>query len=265
MADILNQIVHDKKILIKDRKVRYRESLLTGSKAFERKCFSLVAQVKDLNYPWVISEFKRKSPSRSEIDLNARVEDVISRYSEDGATAISILTDEKYFGGSSEDLEKAREVTQLPLLRKEFIIDPYQVIESKYLGADFILLIAEILTQSQVKELSKLARECGLEVLLEMHTAHHIHKYCEYIDFIGINNRDLTRFDTRIETSVQWATHLPQDAIKISESGIRSVDDVRRLWQYGYRGFLIGEYLMTRKSHLHTGEGFMSQLKKISC
>jgi indole-3-glycerol phosphate synthase len=265
MAHILNQIVNDKKTLIKDRKVSFGESLLTGSEAFERECFSLVKKVETLNYPWVISEFKRKSPSRAEIDLKARVDDVILRYSEDGATAISILTDEKYFGGSSDDLVRARELTQLPILRKEFIIDPYQVIESKYLGADFILLIAEILTKSQVKELSKLAKECGLEVLLEMHTGDQIHKYCENIDFIGINNRDLTSFETHIDTSVKWASYLPHDVIKISESGIQSVDDVRKLWQCGYTGFLVGEHLMTRNAHLYTEEGFMTQLKKITC
>lgn len=265
MTHILNQIVKDKALYVKHRKALIEESKLIATKSFERSCYSLLEYSEGLNYPWVISEFKRKSPSKPNIDLDAKIEIIVPQYVQAGAAALSVLTDTYYFGGSYDDLIKAREITELPILRKEFIIEAYQVIESKSLGADLILLIAEILTKAQVKELSHLAKECGMEVILELHSADQIDKYNEAIDFIGINNRDLTQFTTNIQTSIHIFSKLPSEVMKISESGIKNIADVQKLFTCGYKGFLIGEYLMSDKGILEGSDGFISQVKNIRC
>ena len=158
---------------------------------------------------------------------------------------MSVLTDSKYFGGSLEDLIQARAVTSLPLLRKEFIIDPYQLIEAKAHGADAILLIAAVLDRKEIKQLSEIAQSLGLEVLLEVHNREELEKaLMPSLDLLGVNNRDLKAFRVRLEISKTLAAQIPDDFVKVSESGISSPEAVRELKPYGYRGFLIGEHLM---------------------
>jgi len=264
MTNILEKIVKDKVIHVEKCKSRVKESQLYCQPQFGRTCISLNECTKTLPHPWVISEFKRKSPSKPDIALDAQIEEVVPHYAQSGASALSILTDTPYFGGNDEDLIKARALVDIPILRKEFIIDPYQIIEAKALGADFILLIAEILTKSQVKEFSLLANELGLEVLLELHSEDQIEKYHDSVQFIGINNRDLTRFVTDIETSLRIFPKLPAHPIKISESGIKSVEDIKVLTGVGYSGYLIGEHLMATNDK-QSVQFFISQLKDIPC
>ncbi len=264
MANILEKIVKDKQEYVRECKVRVKESQLYCQPQFGRTCISLNECTKTLPHPWVISEFKRKSPSKPEIALGAQIEDIVPQYVQSGSSALSILTDRTYFGGSDDDLIKARSLVNIPILRKEFIIDSYQIVEAKALGADFILLIAEILTKAQVKEFSLLAQECGLEVLLEMHSEDQIEKYCDSIEFIGINNRDLTRFVTDIETSIRIFPKLPAQPIKISESGIKSIEDIKILTRVGYNGYLIGEHLMASDDKEQV-QSFISQIKGIPC
>jgi len=161
-----------------------------------------------------------------------------------GASALSILTDEKFFGGSLKDIRTARPLVNIPILRKDFIIDEYQLFQAKIVGADAILLIAAALEADQCHALAAKAHELGLEVLLEIHTAEELPFINKEIDMIGINNRNLGTFFTDVENSFRLAGQLPQDALLVSESGISDPETVKRLRKAGFRGFLIGETFM---------------------
>jgi indole-3-glycerol phosphate synthase len=193
----------------------------------------------------IIAEFKRRSPSKDWIHSGADVKKITSDYERSGAAAISILTDEPFFGGSFHDFKRARKVvTRIPLLRKDFILDEYQIHQSKVLGADVILLIAACLTKEEVAHFSALAHSLELEVLLEIHNEKELDYLTDDIDVVGVNNRDLTRFQTDIEISLQLANQIPSHRVKISESGLSNIDAVNELRQAGYRGFLMGECFM---------------------
>jgi indole-3-glycerol phosphate synthase len=171
-----------------------------------------------------------------------------------------VLTDEKFFGGTVEDLEKAR-VNKIPILRKDFIIDKYQLIEAKSVGADVILLIAACLTPAEVKQLSTFAKDLGLSVLLELHAAEELGHICDETEFIGINNRNLETFEVDIERSIRMAEEIPAGKIRIAESGIRSADDISLFKQQGFEGFLVGEHFMKEKD---PGEAFKRFVKQMT-
>ena len=161
---------------------------------------------------------------------------------------MSVLTDMKYFGGSLDDLLTARASCDLPLLRKEFIIDPYQIIEAKAYGADVILLIAAVLNREEIKSLSECAQQLNLEVLLEVHNEEELHKsIMPTLDLIGVNNRNLKTFEVDLEHSTALSALIPDEFVKVSESGISSIDAIKMLQPYGYKGFLIGENFMKKK------------------
>ena len=201
MPNILGQIIAEKRKELDRNKqlmpIEQLVSLITDERPRERFSEHVAAR-KELH---VISEFKRKSPSKPMLNAVADVKKISSDYEMAGASALSILTDGTYFGGSAADLKAAREVSTLPLLRKDFIIDPYQVYESKVMGADLILLIAEVLDGPIISQLTHLAHQLGLEVILEMHSKSHLSKIPNEIDFVGINNRDLRTFEVDIETT----------------------------------------------------------------
>ena len=162
-----------------------------------------------------------------------------------GASALSVLTDEKYFGGSSQDLTTARKFNYCPILRKDFIIDEYQITEAKSIGADAVLLIAEILTADEIQIFTEKAHELGLEVLCELHSEEQVEKVTTAnVDLIGVNNRDLTTFNTSIENSIRIKESLPTDKVLISESGIHTTEQLSQLRNAGFHGFLIGELFM---------------------
>jgi indole-3-glycerol phosphate synthase len=193
----------------------------------------------------IIAEFKRKSPSKGWINPGAVAKETVKAYAEAGAAAVSILTDTAFFGGRFFDFKKARKaVEHLPFLRKDFIVDEYQVHQSKVLGADVILLIAACLTKEEVARFAAVAHELGMEVLLEIHNEHELDYLTEAVDVVGVNNRDLTRFVTDVELSLQLADKIPSGYVKISESGLSDPQTVSHLQQAGYRGFLIGENFM---------------------
>lgn len=193
----------------------------------------------------IIAEFKRRSPSKSVINQDLFVDHVAQAYQNAGASAMSVLTDNTFFGGSLDDLILAKSACSLPILRKEFIIDAYQVIESKAYGADAILLIAAILDQEQLKELSQLAKQLQLDVLVEVHNEAELEKVLSSsADVIGVNNRNLKTFEVNLDTSVKLSSQIPSEFLKISESGISSPKDILRLKSYGFNGFLIGEQFM---------------------
>lgn len=192
----------------------------------------------------IIAEFKRKSPSKGWIFQDATPETIVPAYDNGGASALSILTDDTFFGGSLDFLRRARSLTELPLLRKEFIIDDYQLVEARATGADAILLIAGALPEERIHSLARTAKDLGLEILLEVHTTEELSAYCPEVDMIGVNNRDLHSFRTDAERSVVLFDLLPKEALPVSESGLLDPAVSQRLRQTGYRGFLIGETFM---------------------
>ena len=214
--------------------------------ALERPVFSMHAALAESS-TGIIAEFKRKSPSKGWIFPDARVEEVLPAYEKAGASACSILTDHHFFGGSLEDLVTARKLVSLPLLRKEFIIDSYQLVEARIAGADAILLIAAVLTPENCLNLAQKARELQLEVLLEIHAEKELEYLNPFIDMLGINNRNLGTFETSLSHSFNLAEKLcglQSSALLVSESGISLPSTVKELRQHGFRGFLIGETFM---------------------
>ena len=240
--NILDKIIETKRREVADAK-RLDPALPERAKMSERKPLSFRAALEQSS-TGIIAEFKRKSPSKGFFDAEARIEDVVPFYERGGAAAISVLTDKEYFGGSLDDLRRARGLVNIPLLRKDFIIDNYQIAEAKLNGADVILLIAAVLTPAQVKEFIDYAHELGLEVLLEIHNEEELRHIYDKVDVVGVNNRDLTTFVTDVKVSVMLSRLIPEGILKISESGISSPLTVKELRIYGYRGFLMGENFM---------------------
>jgi indole-3-glycerol phosphate synthase len=240
---ILEEIVQYKKSEVGRRKSEISISKLEASSYFNRKPLSLIESLRQGKRTGIIAEFKRRSPSKGIINDKANVVDVTMAYAESGASAVSVLTDKNYFGGSSEDLIQAR-INEVPLLRKDFVIDEYQIIEAKSIGADVILLIAACLAPAEVMRLSKFAKTLGLEVLLELYDERELGHICEETELVGVNNRNLKTFEVNIEQSVKMAQKIPGDKIKIAESGIHSADDVMLFRENGFKGFLIGELFM---------------------
>ena len=242
--NILDEIVADKYKEVALKKQVVPSSQLEQSALFKREGNSLANALKNSN-SGIIAEHKRRSPSKDTINQKTNVGQVAMGYKKAGVCGISVLTDIKYFGGSLEDLLLARAAVDTPLLRKEFIIDEYQIIEAKAHGADTILLISAILSKNEIKSLSELAKSIGLDVLLEVHNEKELHKsLLPSIDMLGINNRDLKSFKVNLDTSKKLAALIPNDFVKVSESGISSVDAIKELKTYGYQGFLIGENFM---------------------
>lgn len=260
MNDILETIVAHKKKEVAERKSKVSLKELKKQVSYTDKCFSLTAFLKDEKRTGIITEFKRCSPSKGMINESADVVEVTQKYSQYGASGLSVLTDSHFFKGSDEDLKKARSHNQIPILRKDFIIDAYQVIEAKSLGADVILLIAECLKKEEVASLAKLAREEGLEVLLEMHSESQLDKLSPDVTLAGINNRDLRTFKVDINRSIRLAEKLPAGMLKIAESGINDPSTLRQMKAAGFDGFLMGEHFMKQAD---PGEAFCKFVEQI--
>jgi indole-3-glycerol phosphate synthase len=193
----------------------------------------------------IIAEFKRRSPSKGIINDKVSVKEVTTAYAAAGASALSVLTDNTFFGGSNVDLFQARKANNIPVLRKDFMIDEYQVVEAKSLGADIILLIAAILTPAEIQTLGSLAKSLGLNVLLEVHNLEELQRSINpNVDAIGVNNRNLADFSVSVDTSFELAKHIPSEFLKISESAISNTTVINELKQAGFNGFLIGENFM---------------------
>ncbi|WP_296385279.1 indole-3-glycerol phosphate synthase TrpC [Winogradskyella sp.] len=242
--NILDKIVRDKRKEVDLRKSLIPIRQLEHSVLFGRETNSLTQNLRTSN-SGIIAEHKRRSPSKSVINQDLNVQDVASGYEKSGVCGMSVLTDGKYFGGALDDLLTARASCNLPLLRKEFIINPYQIIEAKAYGADVILLIAAILTRDEIKQFSELAKSLNLDVLLEVHNEVELQKsIMPSLDMLGVNNRNLKTFEVSLETSKALSKQIPNDFVKVSESGISSVEAIKELQPYGYKGFLIGENFM---------------------
>jgi indole-3-glycerol phosphate synthase len=244
---ILDKITAQKAIEVAAAKAEISIQDLEKSEFFARKTNSLVASLSAENSTGIIAEHKRKSPSKGVINGQLSVEDVTQGYAQAGAAGLSVLTDTDFFGGNKEDLQKARIANpSTPILRKDFMIDEYQVYEAKAWGADVILLIAACLSPEQIKSLSQKAHELGLEVLLEIHDQEELDRSpLEYVDIVGVNNRNLKNFaENNVNASLVLAEKIPANVIKISESCISEPETINLLKSAGYRGFLIGETFM---------------------
>ena len=242
--NILEKIVAHKREEVASRKELYPVPLLERSIFFKSPTVSLRQYLLRSDKQGLIAEFKRKSPSKGHINRFAKVQDVSLGYMQAGASALSVLTDEHYFGGGSKDLEEARKFNYCPILRKDFVIDEYQIIEARSIGADAILLIAEVLSKEEVAILAGVAAGLGLEVLMEVHSEAQLDKVCDAVTAVGVNNRNLETFQVDLDTSRRLASLIPGDKVKVSESGIHSAADAADLRTYGYNGFLIGEQFM---------------------
>jgi indole-3-glycerol phosphate synthase len=259
---ILDQIVADKKIEVAHRKSLFPVSYWEASPLFERKCISLSTRLK-ASRSGILAEHKRRSPSKPNINSRLSVSEVASGYENAGVCGMSVLTDGKYFGGSLDDMVIARATTQLPLLRKEFIVEEYQLFEAKAHGADLILLIAAVLTRAQIQQLSTAAQRLGLEVLLEVHNQEELEKsLMPSLDLLGVNNRNLKTFSVSLDTSRHLADQIPNDFVKVSESGISEVASIQELQTYGYQGFLVGENFMKTDRPGEAAQHFINLLEQ---
>jgi len=258
---ILDQIIASKKREVALKKAVVSMQQLENTDLFNTKTNSLSKSI--INSPFgIITEHKRRSPSKATINNRFSVEEIVKGYENGGASGISVLTDTQYFGGSLDDLILARAAVRTPLLRKEFIIDEYQILEAKASGADAILLIAAVLTREEIKSLSEFAQSIALEVLLEVHNLEELEKSTmPSLDIIGVNNRNLKTFEISLLNSVDLVTQIPDDFVKISESGLSKIEDIRLLKSIGFQGFLIGENFMKADNPGASLEQFIHQLK----
>lgn len=260
MSTILDKIINCKRIEIENSKsqisindLEYKIRNIKKRQSFKESLLK--------SSTGIIAEFKRRSPSKGWIFKEAKIEEIIPYYSISGASAISILTDTDFFGGNLQDLVKAESITQTPLLRKDFIMDEYQLYEAKAYGASAILLIASALTIEKTKELAKKAKNLELEVLLELHYENELDHINEWVDIVGINNRNLKTFITDVQISFDLINKIPSEFLKISESGISSSQTVKDLMQVGYKGFLVGENFMKTKDPGKSLREFIEELK----
>lgn len=257
--NILTKITIQKRKAVEARKQIVSIKQLEASPLFNRETFSATKFVKERT--GIIAEFKRQSPSLGIIHPNPDIETITKGYVSAGVSAISVLTDVDFFGGSNSDLLAARSVNDIPLLRKDFMIDEFQIIEAKAIGADFILLIAACLSPKEIQHFGKLAQSLGMQVLLEVHNQAELERsLCENIDLVGVNNRDLTTFTVDLNHSYNLVNQIPNDFLKISESGISNPKTIMELRKAGFDGFLIGENFMKTESPEKACEKFINAI-----
>ncbi len=243
----------DKIIAHKRKELIVRKSLtsikqLEGYPGFSDDVTSFSQSIQSPERSGIIAEFKRESPSKGIINNRVNVTEVVRGYEQAGASALSVLTDMRFFGGTVYDVGRARQATSLPVLRKDFIVDEFQIVEAKAIGASAILLIASVLSAKEIHNLATMARGLGLEVLLELHDRTEIGKISPKVNAVGVNNRDLRTFQVDIRKSEEMAALIPDEFIKVSESGISDVEVINCLREYGYEGFLIGENFMREEN-----------------
>ncbi|MHC2990801.1 indole-3-glycerol phosphate synthase [Pontibacter sp. HJ8] len=262
--NILDQIIAHKYTEVAERKALYPVKLLEKSLYFETPCQSLERYLLRPDKSGIIAEIKRKSPSKGDINPYVSVERTSIGYMQAGASALSILTDTNFFGGKNEDLITARKYNYCPILRKDFVVDEYQIVEAKSIGADAILLIAAALEPARLKELAAFARSLGLEVLLEVHDKEELDEaFNEYVSVVGVNNRNLKTFRTDIGLSFELAQYIPAGITKVSESGLSQPQTLVELQQAGYNGFLIGETFMTDSRPERAAAAFIKELRQL--
>lgn len=258
---ILDNIVAVKKVHVEACKKNFNVSNFEKMPLFDRKTISLKKRLLEAGSSGIIAEFKRKSPSKGIINDKVKPEEITLAYQNAGVSGVSILTDEPFFGGTPQDLTAARGNLSIPILRKEFIVDEYQILEAKAMGADLILLIAAILTPSEIKSFAGMAKSLGMEILFEVHDREELDKVCPDVTLVGVNNRNLKNFVVDIQQSVELAKYIPSDFLKVSESGIEKTESIRMLNGVGYNGFLIGENFMRNGNPGEACKNFINELR----
>jgi indole-3-glycerol phosphate synthase len=262
--NILNQIIEHKRKEVAERNSLYPPKLLEQSIYFGSPTVSLKKYIQRSDKSGIIAEIKRKSPSRGMINNSVSVERTSIGYMQAGASALSVLTDKEFFGGSNDDLTIARKFNFCPILRKDFTVDEYQIIEAKSIGADAILLIAAVLSPVEIRQFAIQAKQLGLEVLLEVHSLEELKRsITDEIDLIGVNNRDLQSFNVSLDVSRDLAAHIPNLFVKVSESGIESPEAIVELKKFGYEGFLMGQNFMQHNRPEEAAKEFVRQLKRL--
>ena len=259
--NILEKIITHKKTEVAEAKAAVPVAELEKRAFFTREVLSLKASLGDPRKTGIIAEFKRRSPSKGVINDKVSVVEVTKGYTEAGAACLSVLTDRNFFGGSPADLEAAR-VNAIPILRKDFIIDEYQIVEARAMGADVILLIAACLKPVEVRRLARVADSLGLEVLLEIHNEEELDHICDETQIVGVNNRDLKTFTVDIERSIRLSQQMPVDKLLIAESGINRVETIWHMRDSGFHGFLVGEHFMKDQNPAIAFASFVQQLKR---
>jgi len=258
---ILDKIVRDKKLEVDKLSSNSSIKELESSSLFSRQCISLKDSILK-STGGIICEFKRRSPSNNNINYKSNISEVVKGYQKAGAAGLSILTDKQYFDGDIQDILEIRDISSIPILRKEFIISEYQIIEAKSIGSDAILLIASILSKEEIKNYSSLAKDIGLEVLFEIHNAEELEKMSgDNIDIIGVNNRNLDTLEIDLQNSVNLYSKIPNSFVKISESGISKVESILKLREVGYQGFLIGENFMKTDDPFESANNFIKEVE----
>lgn len=258
--NILDIIIAHKKNEVKAAKKVLPEWAMESAGFSARQTLSLKEFLADESRTGIIAEFKRKSPSKGIFNADADPEVITKAYAAAGASGLSVLTDEIFFGGSADDLRSAR-INEIPILRKDFIIEEYQLLEARAMGADVVLLIAACLSPGRTAELAAFAKNLGLEVLLEIHDEEELAHISPDVDIVGVNNRDLKTFTVDINRSIDLGYKIPEGLIKISESGISSVQTIRLLKKHGFAGFLIGETFMKQPDPAIAFARFVQELK----
>ncbi|RQO29818.1 indole-3-glycerol phosphate synthase TrpC [Taibaiella sp. KBW10] len=261
---ILEKIVATKQAEVAERKALYPMLLLERSVYFDAPAVSLKEYVLRADKSGIIAEFKRRSPSHGAINEYASIEKVSIGYMQAGASALSVLTDKIYFGSQHHDLETARNYNFCPILRKEFIIDEYQIIEARAQGADAILLIAAILSKHQINAFTRMAHALGMEVLLEVHEKEELQQMNTEVDLIGVNNRNLKTLETNCAHSIELLRYIPEGMVKVSESGIDSPETAWKLKKAGFEGLLIGEQFMRSAAPEKACADFVKQLNVLA-
>ena len=262
MSTILDEIVANRKVEVSIQKLKFPLKEVQAKIDLNLKRNSLSNRLLSEGSSGIIAEFKRRSPSKGVINDQVQPEVVTKGYADAGVSGLSVLTDSKYFGGSTADFTAARNANPLiPLLRKDFMVDEYQLYESRLLHADVILLIAAVLEKAEISRFTSIAHELGMEVLLELHDESEIDKIDNQVDMIGINNRNLKDFKVDLDRSLKLLDRLPVNAVKISESGLSDPKTVDYLRSRGFHGFLMGENFMKSENPAAECADFISQLK----
>lgn len=241
---ILDRINEFKRLEVSRRQSKTPVQALRDSPGYQQTRLSLSQSIRQSKDYGIVAEFKRKSPSQDDINLGADPAAVTSAYQRAGAAGISCLTDTHFFGARPDDIDAVRRAVELPLIRKDFIVAPYQIHEARAMGADAVLLIAASLSPGQIDEYAAEAGELGLEVLCEVHNEEEVAKLSPYVNIVGVNNRNLKDFTVSITNSLRLAEMLPPGLLKISESGIEDPQSIVKLRRHGFAGFLIGTFFM---------------------
>jgi indole-3-glycerol phosphate synthase len=258
---ILDTIIAKRKLEVAALKANRTLSSFEKAPFFSRTILSASARIRSSESTGIIAEHKRQSPSKGIINAGVQLAQVVCGYEQAGAACISVLTEHEHFGGSLQDLEEARKLVNIPLLRKDFMVDEFQILEARASGADFILLIAACLTPAQVRKFAQFAKSLDLEVLLEVHTQEELNACCPEIDMVGVNNRNLKDFSVNIERSVALISSIPKEFVPITESGLTSTEDIRYLKSVGFQGFLMGENFMKHSNPALACSEFISNIQ----